>query len=49
MKDEEIVDDGNKSCNFHDMQDDTSADSSNFENKTADIAVDISFLIISLK
>lgn len=33
MKDEdEIIDDGNESCNFHDMEDDTSADSSNFES-----------------
>lgn len=41
MKDEEIIDDRNESCNFHDMQDDTSADSSNFESKTADKAVQV--------
>lgn len=42
MKDEEeIIDGGNESCNFHDMEDDTSADSSNFESKTADKAVQV--------
>lgn len=42
MKDEEeIIDGGNESCNFHDMEDDTSADFSNFESKTADKAVQV--------
>lgn len=33
IKDEEdIINDGNETCNFHDVQDDTSADWSNVES-----------------
>lgn len=36
------IDDGNESCNLHGMQDDTSADSLNFESETANKVVQVS-------